>query len=202
MKKYWLLTTISLFMNFLNAQSRPEIGLEIAAASVSNNGGTIGGALRFGLGEAYGEFNEGVAYGLIFRYQHMWNNNSFTGVGASGSLYGPGAFWHYRFMEWFFIGAEMEYIRNPFNLPASQTGSNRKWTLAAFVGGGASKDFDWVRLNLGVQYDIADAIRDANRPSPFRSQYFIKLRNSAQPNAGAIYLPIIYRLTFFFPIGN
>jgi hypothetical protein len=184
------------------AQNRPEIGLEIAAASVSNNGGTIGGAVRFGLGENYGEHNEGVAYGLMFRYQRIWNNNSFTGVGASGSLYGPGAFWHYLFMEWFFVGAEMEYIRNPFNLPASQTGSNRKWTLAAFVGGGASKDFDWIRLNLGVQYDIADALRDDLRPSPFRTQYFIKLRNSAQPNAGARYLPIIYRLTFFFPIGN
>lgn len=184
------------------AQYRPEIGVEIAAASISSMGGTVGGAIRAGLGEAYGEHNEGVAYGVMFRYQHLWNQNNFTGVGASGSLYGAGLYAHYRFMEWFFIGAEMEYIRNPFIIPQGQNVPNRKWTLAAFVGGGASKDFDWVRLNLGVQYDIADALRDPLRPSPFRNQYFIRLRNSAQPGAGGSYLPLIYRLTFFFPLGR
>ena len=202
MKKVLLLISVVVSFNQIHAQYRPEIGAEIAAASISSLGGTVGGALRFGMGENYGEHNEGTAYGVMFRYQHIWNQNNFTGIGASSALYGAGAYWHYRFMEWFFIGAEMEYIRNPFIINQGQNTTNRRWTLAAFVGGGASKDFDWVRLNIGVQYDIADAIRDDLRPSPFRNQYFLKLRNSAQPNAGARYLPVIYRLTFFFPLGR
>jgi len=201
--KNLLLSVAALFLfESTWAQYRPEIGIEIAAASASSLGGTIGGALRAGLGEAYGDHKEGSAFGVILRYQHIWNTNNFTGLGASNSLFGGGVYWHYRFMEWFFVGAEMEYIKNPFILPPNQSGTTRQWMLAAFVGGGASKDFNWVRLNLGVQYDIADALRDPLRPSPFRNQYFIKIRNSAQPSAGARYLPVIYRLTFFFPIGE
>jgi len=199
-KAILLLSAIGLF-HTSQAQYRPEVGVELAAASLSSLGGTVGGALRFGMGEAYGEHNEGVAFGAIIRYQYLWNTNNFTGMGTSGAMYGAGAYYHYRFMEWFFVGAEMEYIRNPFVFPASPNQPVRKWTLAAFVGGGASKDFDWVRINLGVQYDIADALRDPLRPSPFRNQYFIRLSNPAQPGAGGQYLPIIYRLTFFFPIG-
>jgi hypothetical protein len=203
MKKSIIILGLSIISQTINAQYRPEVGVELAAASLSSLGGTVGGALRFGLGENYGEHNEGVAFGAIIRYQHLWNTNNFTGMGTSGSMYGAGAYYHYRFMEWFFIGAEMEYIRNPFVFPQNQGQKIRRWTLAAFLGAGASKDFDWVRINLGVQYDIADALRDPQllRPSPFRNQYFIRLSNPAQPGAGGQYLPIIYRLTFFFPIG-
>lgn len=201
MKKTALISAL-LFLFFTTnfAQFRPEIGVELNAAAFSTMGGSFGGALRGGLAEY--KYTEAVAYGLILRYQRIWNKNNFTGLSNAGDIFGLGGYWHYRFMEWLFIGSELEYVRSPFIGVNSATINQSKWKLAGFLCAGASKDFDWVRLNLGLQYDFIDAIRAENKPSPFRNEYFIRLRNPAQPNAGGKYLPIIYRLTFFFPIGG
>ena len=177
----------------------PEIGVEIGATNFGTFGGSVGGAIRAGLAE---DHQEALAFGIMIRYHHFWNKNNFTGMGGSGSLFGGGAYMHYRFFEWLFVGAELEYVRNPFVIPPSPGVTPRRWEAAGFLAAGAHKDFDWVKLNLGVQYDVIDALRDPLRPSPFRNQYFIRLSNPAQPGAGGEYLPIIYRLTFFFPIGR
>lgn len=179
----------------LFSQKEYEIGVEITAANGSNLGGTFGGCLKFAIVE-----EETLAYGPSIRYQYMWSNNSFTGINANASLYGGGGFLHYRFMEWFFVGSEIEVLTNPF----AYVNPDKKWSLTAFFGGGIHKDFDWVKLNFGLLYDVADAIRDplTSNPSPMRRSYFIQ-RKSAQPGSGpdGAYLPIIYRIAFFFPIG-
>lgn len=185
-------------MTLYGQVDQPEIGVEIGATSVGTLGGSVGGAIRAGFTE---DNEEALAYGIMIRYHHFWNKNNFTGMSGSGSLFGGGAYLHYRFFEWFFVGAELEYVRHPFVVPQPGV-TPRRWALAGFLGGGVHKDFDWIKMNLGVQYDVVDALRDPLRPSPFRNQYFIRLSNPAQPNAGGKYLPIIYRLTFFFPIGR
>jgi hypothetical protein len=173
-----------------------EVGLEITAANGSNLGGTIGGSLKFAIVE-----EEELAFGPSFRYQYMWSNNNFTGINANATLWGGGAFLHYRFMEWFFVGSEVEMLKNPFPVINPQ----KRWSLTALVGGGIHRDYDWIKLNLGILYDVADAIRDplTSNPSPLRTSYFIKRQN---PNPGtgpsAAYLPIIYRIAVFFPIGK
>jgi hypothetical protein len=103
-------------------------------------------------------------------------------------------------MDWFFIGSEIEVLKNPFPV----INPDKNWSLTAFFGGGVHRDFDWVKLNVGLLFDAADAIRDplTSNPSPLRTSYFIQRKN---PNPGSgpngAYLPIIYRIAFFFPIG-
>ena len=191
---------IVVFFSSTFSQFRPEIGVELNAAGFSNLGGSIGGAVRGGLAEY--TYDEATAYGVILRYQRIWTNNSFTGQSGSGDMFGLGAYWHYRFMEWFFIGAELELVRNTLILSQTIGQSQGRWQLAGFLCAGASKDFDWVRVNLGLQYDVVDAIRDETKQGPFRNEYFLRLTNPTQPGAGGRYLPLIYRLTFFFPIGG
>jgi hypothetical protein len=200
MKNLFTLSIVTLlFFGSFSQVDMPEIGVEIGATNFGTNGGSVGGAIRGGFTE---DAEEAMAYGIMLRYHHFWNNNNFTGMSGSGSLFGGGVYWHYRLMEWFFFGAELEYVRNPFVIPPSAGVTPRRWAAAGFIGAGVHKDFDWVKLNLGVQYDVIDALRDPLRPSPFRNQYFIRLNNAAQPGAGGQYLPIIYRLTFFFPLGR
>jgi hypothetical protein len=197
--KLFVFALIIINFSLLAQVDQPEIGVEIGATNFGTNGGSVGGAIRGGLAE---DAEEGMTYGVMVRYHHFWNNNNFTGLSGSGSLYGGGVYWHYRLMEWFFLGAELEYIRHPFAVPQSPNVTPRRWAAAGFIGAGVHKDFNWIKLNVGVQYDVIDALRDPLRPSPFRNQYFIRLSNPTQPGAGGQYLPIIYRLTFFFPLGG
>jgi hypothetical protein len=194
----YLIAFFSLFLitsSTLFSQKEYEIGVEITAASGSNLGGSVGGSLKFAIVE-----DEALAYGPSIRYQYLWSNNTFTGINANASLFGGGGFLHYRFMEWFFVGSEIEVLTNPFPV----INPEKKWSLTAFFGGGVHRDFDWVKLNVGLLFDAADAIRDplTSNPSPLRTSYFIQRKN---PNPGSgpngAYLPIIYRIAFFFPIG-
>jgi hypothetical protein len=194
----YLIAFFSLFLitsSTLFSQKEYEIGVEITAASASNLGGSVGGSLKFAIVE-----DEALAYGPSIRYQYLWSNNTLTGLNANASLFGGGGFLHYRFMDWFFIGSEIEVLKNPFPV----IDPDKKWSLTAFFGGGLHRDFDWVKLNVGLLFDAADAIRDplTSNPSPLRTSYFIQRKN---PNPGSgpngAYLPIIYRIAFFFPIG-
>jgi len=195
--KYTLVILALLFVNstILFGQKEYEIGLEITAASGSNLGGSVGGSLKFAIVE-----DESLAFGPSLRYQYLWSNNVFTGLNANASLFGGGVFLHYRFMDWFFVGSEIELLTNPF--PVIRP--DKRLSLTAFLGGGVHHDFDWVKINVGVLFDAADAIRNplTGNPSPLRTSYFIRVRNpnpSSGPNGE--FLPIIYRIAFFFPIG-
>ena len=178
----------------LNAQRSYEIGAEIQAASFSNLGGSVGGAAKFAIVE-----DETVAYGPSLRYQYFWSNNSFTGLSANASSFGGGGFLHYRFMDWFYAGTEIELLRNPFN----NVDPSRKWTLTGFIGGGISREWEWVRFNFGLLFDVVDALKDplASNPSPLRRDYFIRRQNPNTAQGQGAYLPIIYRVTFFFPLN-
>jgi len=181
----------------LFSQYDKEIGVEITAASGSNLGGSVGGAIKLALVE-----EETIAFGPLVRFKHIWSNNIQTGFSGNRSFWGAGGYFHYRFLEWFYASAEMELNQtvNTFNNP----GSN--WSLAFFIGGGIHKEFKGVSLNAGLLFDVIDATRDpiTQNQSPFAFDYFIERQNPNNPNqqGGGGYLPIIPRITFFFPIGR
>ncbi|RYM34906.1 hypothetical protein ERX46_05890 [Brumimicrobium glaciale] len=171
-----------------------ELGVEVQAASFSNMGGTIGGALKWAFVE-----EESLAYGPSFRFQYLFSQNTYLGTSSSAFVFGGGGFLHYRFLEWFFLGTEVEVLKNPYRYVNPQ----KNWKLTAFLGGGISKDFDFVRLNVGILYDVADAISDplTSNPSPLSGDYFFRVSDPNNPNLGK-YMPIIYRIAFFFPLNR
>jgi len=173
-----------------------EIGIEITGARGSNLGGVIGGVLKFSFVSETASENS-IAFGPSVRYQYFWSNNSFTGIQANGSMLGFGGYLHYRFFDWFYFGAEAEYIQNPFN-------QFSKWTPVGFLGGGIHKDFDFVHLNAGLMYDVIDGLRDplSQVSSPLANNYFMRKQNPNNPQQSGGYIPIIARITFFFPLGR
>lgn len=180
-----------------NAQNYDhEIGVEITGAQGSNLGGIVGGVLKYALVDDLGNDNF-LAFGPTLRYQYYWSNNTFTGVDNNGSMFGFGGFLHYRLFEWFYLGTEVEIIQNPFSL-------NANWTPVGFLGGGIHHDFDFVQLNAGLMYDVIDALRDplSTVSSPLRNNYFIRTQDPTNQQQSGGYLPIIARVTFFFPIGR
>lgn len=173
-----------------------EIGLEFDDISFSNLGGRFGAGLKFAIVE-----DETMAFGPSIRFQRFWIKDGFTGNEGSGTFVGGGGFFHYRTMDWFFLGAELEVLQNPFKtIKPSQ-----KLSLTAFLGGGVSRETPIGVLNLGVFYDVADALRNplTTNPSPLRNSYFIKRQNPNPQQGGpdGAYLPIIYRFAFFIPLG-
>lgn len=180
-----------------NAQNYDQqFGLEITGAQGSNLGGIIGGVLKYAFVDDLGNDNY-LAFGPSLRYQYFWSNNTFTGVQGSGSMFGFGGFLQFRFFEWFYLGSEVELIQNPFS-------PNANWTPVGFLGGGIHHDFDFVQLNAGLMYDVIDGLRDplSTVSSPLRNNYFIRKQNPVNQQQSGGYLPIIARITFFFPIGN
>jgi len=195
-KSILVLFIISLNVFLTQAQyNHHEIGVEVQAASFSTHGGTVGGALKYAFVE-----EEALAFGPSVRFQYIWSKNTYLGTQGSSFTWGAGGFLHYRFMEWFYLGAEVEYLKNPY---ANYHFSDRKWTLTAFLGGGISKEFGPVRLNVGLLYDLVDGLSDPHttNPSPLSRDYFIKVSNPEKPNFGR-YIPIIYRFALFIPINK
>jgi len=189
-----------------------ELGAEIQAASFSDFGGSFGGSLKFGFVE-----DNALAYGPSFRFQYVFSKNTVTGAGGDSFIYGGGGFLHYRFLEWFFLGTEIELLKNPFKNPEAEP--DRDWKVTAFIGGGISRDFGFVRLNVGLLYDVVDALRDpyTTNPSPLRGDYFIQKKNPQNPQNSQTsqtsqtsqkqyisggYIPLIYRIAFFFPLNR
>jgi hypothetical protein len=114
-------------------------------------------------------------------------------IPSSASINGGGFFAHARYKDALFGGVEFELLKTPFNF--SQTGGEFKpWIATLFIGGGFSKLYNKVRINLGVFYDVIDA-----ENSPFRPNYSIRIKNSEGQTQRI--LPVIYRINFFFPIG-
>ena len=155
----------------------------------SNLGGT------FSLGLKYAAIiNENFAVGPSFRLTQDFGINN-LGVSTSANIWGGGIWAHARYKNALFGGVEFELIK----IPIIQIG----WSSAngnghpLFIGGGFSKEYNQkIRINLGIFYDVINA-----ENSPFRSSYTIRIKDSQTGQVQKI-LPIIYRINFFFPIGN
>lgn len=157
-----------------------ELGLD-AVFSVSTFSGIAGVGLKYGF-----EVKKNLVVGPSVRFQRTWSKPVFTGAAYGFSVYGGGGFVHYRLLNYFFIGTEIEVLSSPFNVIIPAQG--RTWVATALTGGGFSRAFENFRLNAGVYYDIVNSPN-----SPYRYGYFIK-------NSAGIVQPIMYRLAIFFPI--
>lgn len=169
-----------------------EIGVDIAASG-STMGGDVGLGLKYGL-----KLGEYIIAGPSVRYEYIWwKNYASSGANqASGSLhvFGGGVFLHARFFNALFIGTEFEMLRSPYD-KSGYISLNPTWAPTCFVGGGFSMEFnESIRLNAGIMYDVINAGN-----SPFRRSYFLQKKTADGAPAG--YLPIIYRIAFFFPIS-
>lgn len=165
--------------------SNREIGFDVNF-SASNFGGTAGLGLKLGFIQ-----QEKFIVGPSIRFQQTWSNglgvNGSNNVNTSFSIYGGGAFAHARLYNYFFVGAEVEVLSTPFQ--SGYLMAQRKWVPVALLGGGFSRAFSPnFRLNAGVMYDVINHL-----DSPFRQGYFMKRSNGT-------YLPVMYRIAFFFPI--
>jgi hypothetical protein len=167
-----------------------EIGVDIAF-SAGSNGGNVGLGLKYGA-----KFGKYIIAGPSVRYDLTWiKNQQGTASGQNGkySVYGGGAYIHGRFFNALFIGAEFEYLRSPYD----KTGFfiQPTWAPTLFLGGGFSMEFNAkIRLNAGIMYDVINA-----ENSPFRKSYSIQRKTADGQPAG--YLPIIYRIAIFIPLG-
>ena len=162
-----------------------EIGLEIVAGG-SNLGGSVGGDLKYAV-----VLNENFAVGPSFRLQRTWSNN--LGQKFGFSVYGAGVFAHYRLKNVVFAGIEFEALHCPINYV--NVNSSKSWLSTLFIGGGFSRDFNHkIRINAGVFYDVINA-----QNSPFRRSYNFVIKDVNGQIVDR--LPIIYRISFFFPLG-
>lgn len=160
-----------------------EIGIDLAFSTSSNNG-NIGIGLKYGI-----ELGEYFIAGPSIRYERLWFNNFNNGSKGSFNTFGGGAFIHGRFFNALFVGAEFEMLKSPYTKTGFLSSVERTWSPTLFLGGGFSMEFnETIRLNAGIMYDVLDP---AN--SPFRRSYMMKRENGQ-------YLPIIYRIAFFFPL--
>jgi hypothetical protein len=169
------------------AYNGSELGVELFAGA-SNLGGSVGGDLKYAA-----ILNENWAVGPSFRLQRTWSNN--LGQKMGFSIYGGGVYAHYRIKNTLFVGGEYELLKSPYNFIFFNY-SSKQWASTLFLGGGFSRDFNHkIRVNGGIFYDIINA-----ENSPFRSSYSVRIKNEM----GVIVrtLPIIYRITFFFPLGG
>ena len=167
-----------------------EVGLD-GFFSASTMGGGIGLGPKFGF-----RMNEILILGPSFRYQRSWSKNNFTGQEFSFNNYGGGFFLHGRYKNSVYGGFELEVLRNSSGF-VDTSAVFKRVVPTLFICGGFSKEFNnWIRLNVGLYYDVINSLN-----SPFRSSYMLSVKN---PQTGAItrYLPLIYRLSFFFPIGK
>lgn len=190
MMRILLLTVLLSLQNFnSNAQAieGQEIGID-GFLSASTLGGTFGVGLKYGL-----NLNEYVITGPSLRWQRTWSNN--LGTKYSYNIFGGGAFLHARYKNTIFGGAEFELLKSPISYTVVNSTSN--WVPTLFICAGFSREFnEMVRLNLGIYYDLINHVN-----SPFRQGYFVKVTDQ-QTGQVVKYLPIIYRISFFFPIGR
>lgn len=144
---------------------------------------TIGGS--FGIGAKYGiKANENLIFGPSVRVQRSWS--TFYGNKNGFTIYGGGAWAHFRFFRYLFIGAEFELLNSPINY--ANISSTRNWVPTCFLGGGFSYAFPNIRINGGIFYDAVNHLN-----SPFRPGYVMRKANGAL-------LPVIYRVGIFFPL--
>lgn len=157
--------------------------------SASTQGGSYGIGPKFGF-----VMNENVVLGPSFRFQRSWSNNLNTGINYSYNNYGGGFFLHGRYKNTIFGGFEMEVMNNT-NTFVDTSAVFTKIVPTLFLCAGFSREFkEIVRLNVGLYYDIIDSVN-----SPFRKGYILPIKN-AQSGAIQGYVPLLYRISFFFPL--
>jgi hypothetical protein len=184
---YFILALIPWTIQSQTTFDGSEIGVELFAGG-STFGGSVGGDIKYAA-----ILNENWAVGPSFRYQRTWSNN--LGQKMGFTVYGGGAYAHYRMNNTVFLGAEYEILRSPFNFIFFNY-SAKQWASTLFLGGGFSREFNGkIRVNGGIFYDVINA-----ENSPFRSSYSVRLKDA---NGQVVkILPILYRITFFFPLGK
>lgn len=169
-----------------------EIGVDLAFSG-SNFGGNVGLGVKYGL-----NIGEYIITGPSVRYEQIWWKNYTAGNAAESgtrSVYGGGVFIHGRFFNALFVGAEFELLRSPYD-KSGFFGATKTWAPTLFLGGGFSMEFnEKIRFNAGIMYDVINVTN-----SPFRRSYSVQKKAADGSVAG--YLPIIYRIAFFFPIGR
>lgn len=190
MKKYLVLAFLSLNISVFS-QTKTIEGYELGIdgfVSASNNGGA------FGLGPKFGfRLNENLILGPSFRWQKTWS--SYYSQTFSYSIRGGGLFVHARYKNVLFGGVEFEMLKSPVSYTAIAPPTN--WIPTVFLCGGFSKEWNHiVRLNAGLYYDVVNHVN-----SPFRTAYFMTIKN-AQTGQIQKYLPLIYRISFFFPLDR
>lgn len=189
MKKFFLCLVLSVSFGS-NAQliEGTELGFD-GFFSASTQGGAFGIGPKFGF-----LMNENLILGPSFRFQRTWSNNLYTGVNYSYNNYGGGFFLHGRYKNTLFGGFEFEVMKNKnVYVDTSAVFTNVVPTL--FVCAGFSREFKGiVRLNVGLYYDVINS-----KNSPFRKGYILPIKN-AQSGAIQGYVPLIYRISFFFPL--
>lgn len=175
--------------SWLNAQKNIE-GIEIGFDGFFS-ASTVGGS--YGIGPKLGfRMNENLILGPSFRFQRSWSNNVNGNFGYN--IYGGGGFLHGRYGNVLFGGFEFEMLKSPINYTVINP--TRNWVPTLFICGGFSKEFNEIaRLNVGLYYDVINHVN-----SPFRQAYFMKVTNQA----GQVvkYVPLIYRISFYFPISR
>jgi len=165
-----------------------EIGADVAF-SASTFGGNFGIGLKYGF-----KLGEYIILGPSVRYERLWFKNGITAQEGGSNVFGGGAFVHARFFNALFLGVEYEHLKSPYNVNGLLNVQN-SWAPTLFVGGGFSMAFhEKVRLNVGVMYDVINA-----ENSPFRRSYSFTVKD--QNGNIQRYLPIVYRIAFFFPLG-
>jgi hypothetical protein len=186
MKRLLLLGCMCLGM-FASSQSieGTELGID-GFISASNLGGAYAAGPKLGF-----KINENVICGPSFRIQKSWSNS--YGQKYSYTIFGGGAFLHARYKNTLFGGAEFELLKSPLNY--STINAPKKMVPTLFLCGGFSREFSgFVRINAGIYYDI---INSPN--SPFRNAYMMNVKDQ---NGNIVKkLPVIYRISFFFPLG-
>lgn len=165
-----------------------EIGID-GSVSGSNLGGAAGGGLKFGF-----KTTESFIFGPSIRINRSWSTFNGNTQTFSFTNWGGGFFAHGRYGNVVFGGVEAEVIQNK-NIFVDTSAIFKKLVPTVFICGGFSKEFkSIVRVNFGLYYDLINGLN-----SPYRNAYLISLKD---PQTGQIVrrLPLIYRLTFFFPI--
>jgi hypothetical protein len=189
--KHIFLLTFTFFSLNLNAQEKAIEGSEIgvdASISASTIGGTFGVGVKYGL-----NIGKTFIVGPSARFQRSWSNN--IGAKFGYNIYGGGIFAHARYQNVVFGGLEFEMLKSPINYVV--VNPTRNWVPTLFLCGGFSREYnEAVRINVGIYYDIINNVN-----SPFRQGYFMNIKDSQTGQVVKI-LPIIYRISFFFPIGR
>ena len=174
---------------FGNAQIEGlELGFD-GYFSASTQGGGYGIGPKFGF-----VMNENLVLGPSIRFQRTFSNNLNTGINYHFNTYGAGFFLHARYSNTVYAGFETEVMNNT-NAFVDTNAVFTKIVPTFFLCAGFSREFnEKIRLNVGLYYDVINSLN-----SPFRRSYILPIKN-AQSGAIQGSVPLIYRISFFFPI--
>ena len=187
-----LATLLSVYS--VRAQDKYFEGFEIGfdgSLNASNFGGVFEIGPKFGFVR-----HENLVFGPTIRYQRVWSQNVNSTQSFSFNNVGGGFFIHGRYNNVIFGGIEAELLRNR-NFIIVESAVFKKFIPTVFICAGFSREFkEMIRINAGIYYDVINSLN-----SPFRDKYMVKIKD-ATTGAVVNYVPIIYRISFFFPIGR